>query len=175
MTEMNIANTRAAALAGFDEARSRFERQLRSAPEESLGYLKAGDDYALGGLVHHVAAVLEHYLGVLEAMVRSDFAATEAADRPGLMEDASARAKQGMTAAELDATLREVERLHASVAAVLAGIGGGDFERGVPVRYAPGADPFPTSAADVLGWLAGHYDEHVPHIEQLLASWRASR
>src|SRR4030088_685567 len=102
MTEMNIANTRAAALAGFDEARSRFERQLRSAPEESLGYLKAGDAYprgglvphaAAGGLVHPVAAVLEHYLGVLEAIVRSDFAATEAADRPGLMEDASARAK----------------------------------------------------------------------------------
>lgn len=172
---MTTTEARAAALAGFGEARARFERQLRAAPEDSLRYRRPGDDYALGGLVHHVAAVLEHYLGVLDAMVRSDFAETEAADRPGLFQEANARAKAGVTPAELTASLREVERLHAGVVARLEAIGDDDYEREVPVTYRPGDDPYPTSAADVVGWLAGHYEEHVPHIEQLLASWRAAR
>jgi hypothetical protein len=50
-----------------------------------------------------------------------------------------------------------------------------DFERKAPVRYEAGAEPYPTSAADVAGWLTGHYQEHVPHIQQLLEDWRASR
>jgi hypothetical protein len=50
-----------------------------------------------------------------------------------------------------------------------------DFERKAPVRYEPGAEPYTTSAADVAGWLTGHYQEHVPQIRQLLDDWRASR
>ncbi len=49
---------------------------------------------------------------------------------------------------------------------------GEDFERKAPVRFEPGAAPYPTSVADVLGWLTGHYREHAPHAEQLLNSWR---
>jgi DinB superfamily len=172
---MTITETRAAALARFEDARSRFEGQLREAPDESLRHLEPGDDYALGGLVHHVAAVLEHYLGVLHAIIDGGFAATMARDRPGLFEEANARAKAGVTPDELEEALRDVERLHGAVAAALAEIGDDDYERKVPVTYEPGAEPYPTSPADVLGWLSDHYEEHVPHAEQLLASWRAQR
>jgi hypothetical protein len=172
---MSTTETRAAALAALEQARSQFERQLLEAPAESLRFLQPGDDYALGGLVHHVNAVLEHYLNVLDAIVASGFQETEAADRPGLFEDANARAKAGASPDELAAALGELRRLHGTVTAHLGDVPGDDFERKVPVRYTPGADPYPTSAADVAGWLTGHYEEHAPQVRQLLESWRSAR
>ena len=35
-----------------------------------------------------------------------------------------------------------------------------------------GQDPFPTSAEDVIGWLADHYREHVQQCPELVADWR---
>jgi hypothetical protein len=92
-------------MGAFDEARSKFVERLAAAPDESLTYLKPGDDYALGGLVHHVNAILEHYAGVLDVIVASRFALTDTADRPGLFEGANAKAKVGVTRAELSAGL----------------------------------------------------------------------
>src|SRR5256885_11321249 len=80
---------RGAALAEFDAALRSFVDELASAPAGSLGYLKPGDDYALGGLVFHVNAVLEHYLGAIDALVASGFQDTTVVDRPGLFETAN--------------------------------------------------------------------------------------
>lgn len=162
------------ALTAFDEARTRFEKRLAAAPEDSLRYLKPGDDYALGGLVHHVNAVLEHYLGVVDTAAGSA-SGGEVSDRPGLFAEANARAKAGVGAAELADALAELERLHGAVRTRVLALGSADFERKVPIRYEPGAQPLPTSPADVVGWLTGHYEEHVPHVDQLLASWEGSR
>ena len=43
------------------------------------------------------------------------------------------------------------------------------------LSYGDAVDAFPTSPDDVIGWLRDHYREHVPHAEELLADWRASR
>jgi hypothetical protein len=160
------------ALSDFDSARVAFQTTIVDAPESSLDYLKPGDDYALGGLVYHVNAVLEHYMGVLDALDTSGFQETEAKDRPGLFEEANARAKAGLDPSERDAILSAMAQLHSDVRGRAAGFSEADFERKAPVRYESGADPYPTSPADVLGWLTEHYREHVPHAEQLLASWR---
>jgi hypothetical protein len=170
-----ISATRRADMEAFDKARSTYVEHLAAAPDESLTYLKAGDDYALGGLVHHVNAILEHYGGVLDAIVASGFQETDTADRPGLFEGANAKARAGVTRAELSAGLAATAQLHTSVVGKLSRFSDADFERKAPVRYAPGADPYPTSPADVLGWLSDHYEEHVPHIEQLLGSWKESK
>src|ERR1700730_11824044 len=114
---MSRTGTRSAALVGLDVARASFAEHLAAAPEESLEYLKPGDDYALGGLVFHVNAVLEHYLAVLDALVIGGLQETEAADRPGLFEEANARAKAGLTARELTAALAVTGRLHRAVSA----------------------------------------------------------
>src|SRR5207253_1786721 len=82
-------DARATAVADFDDGYRAFRDALTAAPEASLGYLKPGDDYALGGLVHHVNAVLEHYLVVLDAIIASDFMETEPRDRPMLFEKAA--------------------------------------------------------------------------------------
>jgi DinB superfamily len=163
----------AAALADFDRAGGEFRELMVRAPEASLGYLKPGDDYALGGLVYHVNAVLEHYLGALQAMRDSGFQETETRDRPGLFEEANARAKLGLAPEERAGALAATERLHRDVKATISGLAPDDFERKVPVRFEAGGEPYQASTADVLSWLEGHYREHVPQAEQLLDEWRA--
>jgi hypothetical protein len=164
---------RGTALAGFEEARTGFTEVFGSVPDEALGYLKPEDDYALGGLVFHVNAILEHYGVVLAAIRETGFGETSPSDPPGLFETANARAKEGMLPEERAAALASMTRLHDSVVGMLESIDAGDWHRKAPVRYEAGADPFPTSPADVTGWLTGHYLEHVPHVHQLLAGWRA--
>lgn len=169
---MSATDTRRAALAAFDQGRASFTDELAAAPGDALGYLKPGDDYALGGLVFHVNSVLEHYLGVLDALAAGDAVAS---DRPRLFEQAGAKARAGCTAAERGAALAETRRLHDAVRARIDSLPVGDFERQAQVTQAAGAETYLASAADVLGWLTGHYEEHVPHVQELLAEWRASR
>jgi len=162
-------NTR---LTEFDQAHDAFRAVIERAPEGSLGYLKPGDNYARGGLVHHVNATLEHYLGVLESIVAGGFRETQPADRPGLQETANAMAREGLGPGERDAALADTARLHRDVAGRVAALAPEDFERTAQVRFEPGAEPYPTSAAAILGWLTDHYQEHVPQAEQLLSSWQ---
>ena len=168
---MNTNDRRTGALADFDDAGRAFKDVIQRAPAESLSYLKPGDDYALGGLVYHVNAVLEHYLGALDALAASAFQATECNDRPGLFEEANARAKAGLQASERAGVLATTERLHSDVRNRFSAFAADDIDRKGPVRFEPGAEPYPTSPADVLGWLTDHYREHVPHAQQLLESW----
>ena len=162
-------------LARFDDARDAFTEAIAAVPDEALAYLKPGDDYALGGLVFHVNAVLEHYRVVLDTLVGAEFAEVTPADPPGLFEKANARAKEGLPPEQRAAALAEVKRLHAAAAASMGSVDEADWHRKAPVHYGPGTDPFPSSPSDVAGWLIDHYLEHVPHARQLLADWEASR
>jgi ketosteroid isomerase-like protein len=160
-----------AALIDFDTARDAYLAAMRSVPADALGYLKPGDDYALGGLAVHVTFVLEHYVNVLEALVAAGFAECRALDPEGLEQRALTRAKSALQADEVGAELATTERLHQQVRAILDRLAE-DRIRKAPVWYGAAEEPYPTSAADVLDWLTGHYREHVPHIEALLAEWR---
>ena len=151
-----------------------FVEVIASVPEEALGFLKPGDDYALGGLVYHVNAVLEHYGVVLDTILESGFAEITPADPPGLFESANARAKEGLAPEQRAGALAEVKRLHDAVAASLESVGDADWQRKAAVHYGHGQDAFATSPADVAGWLIDHYREHVPHARQLLDDWKAA-
>jgi hypothetical protein len=165
---------READLARFDEARGGFSQALADAPDESLHFLKPGDDYALGGLLYHANAVLTHYDVVLEAIVAAGFGEVTPADPPGLFEEANARAKEGLTGAERTRELGLMDELHDRVRARARGVDPGNWERKAPVHFEAGSEPYPTSPKDVVGWLTDHYLEHVPHAEELLESWRAA-
>jgi hypothetical protein len=171
---MTETTTRDQALTRFEESRTAFLRQLEQAPPESLGHLPEGDDYALGGLIYHVNAVLQHYQTVLQAMIDAGFTEVTPVDLPGLFEKANARARAGVDPGELGRQLVAMDELHARVLRQVSRVAEADWRRQAPVRYQAGDDPQPTSCSDVLGWLAGHYEEHVPHVEQLLDSWRAT-
>jgi hypothetical protein len=172
---MEAVHDRRTDLAGFEEARAAFAGAIAAVPDEALGYLKPGDDYALGGLLFHVNAVLEHYRVVLDAIRDAGFQETTAIDPPGLMETAGARARDGLRPEERAGVLGAMDVQHGAVVRSLRAFDEADWQRQAPVRFGAGEEPYPTSPADVTGWLADHYREHVPHAEQLLADWRAAR
>jgi hypothetical protein len=171
---MTQTTTRDDAVSRFEESHTAFRRQLEQAPPESLGHLPEGDDYALGGLVYHVNAVLQHYRTILQSMIEEGFTEVTPVDPPGLFEEANARARTGVDATELGRQLAAMDELHARVLHQVSRVAEADWWRRAPVHYQPGDDPQPTSCGDVLGWLAGHYEEHVPHVGQLLDNWRAT-
>jgi DinB superfamily len=171
---MNTTGNRQTDLASLADAREAFTDAIESVPEEALGYLKPGDDYALGGLVFHVNAVLERYAAVLSAVLEAGFKEVTVTNPPGF-EAANARAKEGLVPEQRIAALEEMKRWHDDVAASLESVDEADWQRKAPVHYGAGTDAFPTSPADINGWLTEHYLEHVPHASQLLADWKAAR
>src|SRR5256885_14240388 len=71
---------REAVVAGFDQRRQQFEEAVRRAPDAALRFKPPGEDYALGGLVVHVAQVLRHYAGVVDAIRAAEWQALHAPD-----------------------------------------------------------------------------------------------
>ncbi len=162
-----------AALAAFATARDEYLDTMRRVPPRASEYLKPGDDYTLGGIAVHVTFVLEHYTNVLNALVAGGFAECRPEDPPGLEERAKARAKEVLQAGEVEAELARTTELHQRVVGVIEGADV-DLDRKAPVWYPGGTEAYPTSPADVLGWLTDHYREHVPQLEALVAEWEGS-
>src|SRR2546426_68901 len=80
------------ALADFERARAEWEAALADVPDEALGYLKPGDDYALGGLQVHVNWVLLHYRRILDGLVAGGFAPLDPLDPAGENDDVNKKA-----------------------------------------------------------------------------------
>lgn len=169
---MSTTLSRDEALSNFDQTREAFRRAIGQAPAECLGYLKEGDDYALGGIMYHVNAVLVHYRNALQAVLESRFSEVTPADPPNLFEEAGKKAKAGLDSPELARQLSTMDGLHAQVVELASSVPEADWDRKAPVHFEAGADAHPTACSDLLGWLSSHYEEHVPHIEGLIASWR---
>ena len=163
---------REAALADFEAARGEWEAAFAQVPDEALGYLKPGDDYALGGLQVHVNWVLRHYWRVIDGLIADGFAPMAAADPPGEWEAFNERAKAGLTPAARIQEVVEMTGLHQSVVKAARALELGDWWRKAAVVYGEGKDPYPTSPEDLIGWLRDHYREHVDQSADLVASWR---
>jgi hypothetical protein len=166
---------REAALADFEAARSEWEFAFAKVPDDALGYLKPGDDYALGGLLVHVNWVLTHYGRVLDGMVAARFGQLGPQDVPGEAAAAVQQAKVGLVAGRRANTLAEMHRLHGEVVTAITSLPESDWSRKAAVIYGEGQDPYPTSPEDILGWLREHYREHVEQSADLIADWRATR
>jgi hypothetical protein len=166
--------TPAAELANFENARTQFVDAMNTAPNEALAYLRPGDDYALGGLVTHVNAVLRRYGRVLSGILANPTAELDARPIDQDMGSENARALDGLTEPGRPAAMAALAELHQQVAAALATVGEDAWDRKTPVIYRGSAQPYLTSAADIKKWLADHYLEHVPHVAELLAAWRAA-
>src|SRR2546421_12924083 len=87
--------SRDAALAELEAARVSFVGAYDGNPGEALSFLKPGDDYALGGLVTHAVAVLEHYRLVLSALLQAGFEEGGPQDPPRVWERAGAASPGG--------------------------------------------------------------------------------
>ena len=163
------------ALADFGAARSEWESAFANVPDEALGYLKPGDDYALGGLLIHVTWVLTHYSRVLDGIIAAQFGQLGPQDPGGEAEAAGKQAKAGLEAGQRAKKLVEMGRLHTAVVTAITRLPEGDWSRKAAVVYGEGQDPYPTSPEDIIGWLREHYREHVEQSADLVADWRATR
>jgi DinB superfamily len=164
-----------AALADFEAARSEWESAFAKVPDGALGYLKPGDDYALGGLLVHVNWVLTHYRRVLDGIIAGKFGQLGPQDPPGEAQDAVQKAKVGLTAGQRGKAVADMGRLHAAMLTAASRLPEGDWLRKAAVIYGQGQDPYPTSPEDVIGWLRDHYREHVQQSADLVEAWNASR
>lgn len=160
-------------LSAFSGARDEYLAAFRRVPPEAVGFRKEGDDYSLGGIAVHVNYVLEHYSNVLNAVIAGDFAECRPEDPPELQERARSRAGSAMAYDEVVEELERTHRLHLGVAGIVEAMPAGP-ERKAPVWYVGAAEAYPTSVADILGWLSDHYREHIPHLEALATEWRAT-
>ena len=155
-------------LAEFARARDQFLEAMRAVPEAAVGYLRPGDEYSVGGITVHVNYFLEHYTLILRTMVAGAFDEFGVEEPPELERAAHERARQSLAPdqaeAELAETVRRLEQLVREVEAL-----GADAGRKAAVWYAGSTAAFPTSAEDIVGWLADHYREHVPQVRTLVS------
>jgi hypothetical protein len=161
------------ALADFESARNEWESAFAQVPDGALAYLKAGDDYALGGLQVHVNWVFTHYRRVLDGIISGGFKQLSPQDAPGEGETAGQKAKEGLTPGDRAKALNDMGRMHVAVTAAVTKISAADWSRKADVVYGEGQDPYPTSPEDIVGWLRDHYREHVTQSADLIDSWEA--
>ncbi|HEY8740556.1 MAG TPA: DinB family protein [Candidatus Dormibacteraeota bacterium] len=161
-------------LAGFQSSRRKFVDAISGVPEDALAYLSPSDDYSLGGLITHVNAILRRYGRVLDGVLGDT--ASELDARPiDLDKDVdNARSGEAMTGPGRAAALTTLAQLHDHMAFKLGTLTDADWDRKTPVVFGGSEEPYPTSAGDLIGWLTGHYEEHVPHVAELLAGWQAT-
>ena len=168
------APDRATALAQLGASRDAFVGAYAAVPDEALAFLKAGEDYALGGLVPHVCAVLEHYRFILSTVVESGFAEVRPQDPPGFWENQGLAARDGLQPAERAEAFAELARRHDAFVAAVEALAEEDWGRNAPVWYGAADEALATSPADIWGWLNDHYLEHIPQVSELMGEWEAS-
>jgi hypothetical protein len=163
------AATRDSALSDLETAREDFETALLRAPDAALRYKPPGEDYALGGLVVHVTDVLRKYTRLLAALRAHDFGPLGAPDHTTPAEDAT-RIRDGFPGEVRGPVVEELRAAQMALIDAARLAGHENFNRQAAVTYGSG-DPFPTSPADVLGWVTDHYREHTQQIEELVTAW----
>jgi hypothetical protein len=168
MTTLDRADVRQL-LAGFDAAANDFFEAFAVVPDAALAFRPANDDYALSGLLIHVAGGLEFYGNILAQMIATRFEPLTVGGAPAPRDVALTH--HGIAPAERASTIARVRTAHARLARLVER--GGDIQRTAEVRFGDGAEPLSTSAVDIVGWMREHYREHIAHIDELLERWRS--
>jgi hypothetical protein len=166
---------RDSALKDFEDARAAFVGAYDGVPDEALAFVKPGEDYALGGLVTHAVAVLEHYRFVLSAILDAGFGEVRPEAPPGFWEQQGRRAHAGLRPEDRAAAFGELDRQHGAFVATVASLPREDWDRKAAVWFPSAAEALPTSPRDIWGWLNDHYLEHVRQVEDLHREWEISR
>ena len=164
------ATGRDAALNDVDAQRVAFEDAIRAAPDAALRFKAAGEDYTLGGLVVHVAQVLRKYTAVLEAIQAADFAAI-AEPPPGATDGEADLIRDGFDGSARLARLDDMRGAHTRLVEAVRATPEARFMTQAAVTYAGSQQPYPTSPADLLGWVMDHYTEHTQQVGELLSAW----
>lgn len=151
-------------------ARGDVAAAFADVPDGALGYRGASDEYALSGIIVHLTATIDHYRRVVEGMVDHEFKAFSVVPQdPGVEAAHAQRCERGFAAGEREEAFALLESANDDFGAAVLRLEPQDYGRKVPVTYKAGQSPHDTSAADIVGWLVGHYREHVPQITAMKA------
>jgi hypothetical protein len=161
---------RDAVVAEFDHSRQEFEEAVRRAPDAALRFKPPGEDYALGGLVVHVAQVLRHYAEVVDAIRVAEWQALHAPDNGPTAEETTL-IHTGFGGDARASVLEDMRSAHAALVDAIRVSAPDAFRRQAAVIYSGASDAYPTSAADVVGWVQDHYKEHTQQIADLVSAW----
>jgi hypothetical protein len=154
----------------LDRARLEFEESLRRAPDAALRYKPAGEDYALGGLVVHVADVMRRYAHVADELRAANFEAFLAPDWSTPAEDA-ALIREGFVGDKRPAVLEDMRSAHSAFVDAIRNTPESTFRKQAPVTYGSSSQAYPTAPADIVGWVLDHYREHTLQIGDLVTAW----
>jgi hypothetical protein len=145
----------------FKKSATDFIAAFTAIPSPALSYKPPGDDYTVGGLIVHVLDVMKKYGKVLDSIVdpskkdplRSEHHISKQEEqwiREGINEE-------------------EINSLQNNLVKKLETLSEEQYGTKIPVIYENSQDAYPTSPADLLGWLKDHYNEHTVHIKKLVA------
>ncbi len=167
---------REAALADFDHARDDFEQAFSQAPDEGLDYRPKGDDYTVADLIPHITGSMQRYSRMLDMMKEVEYQelrlVADAQEAELIERHRQVRVDTTRRTENRQSALDEMEEAHDQLAAKLRAMAYDDYTRHAPVYYPGSEQVYPTRPADVSGWLADHYREHIPHVGELLEKWK---
>ncbi|HEX3245236.1 MAG TPA: DinB family protein [Chloroflexota bacterium] len=167
----DVPETRDQAFRAFERARAEFKQAYRDVPDAALHYLPEGDDYALGGLIVHVANAMENYVKVIGAMKAEGFRQLKAAEGSGETPEMLEALKHGFDGPERSRHWARLDRVHAALVDQVNALAEQDFSRTAPIIFGHATEPLPTSAAMIMGWMIDHYRDHVGQVRDMLAEW----
>lgn len=155
----------------FQKCADDFVVAFRAIPAQALSYKPEGDDYTVGGLIVHVLDVMKKYGRVLDMIedlskkepVRSDHSISKQEEQ---------WIKEGIGEEERVTFLKEADLLQKSLTERLEKLSEEQYRAKTSVIYENSDDAYPTSPADLLGWMKDHYIEHVVQIEKIVKEWR---
>ena len=178
MSDASISESQAARLlTRFGAARDAFLAAFAQAPDAALPYTPAGDEYALGVLPPHLQDTMNHYLDVYARMADAHYGPVDLAADPARAEREAERHRRLVvtkpTGADRAGLLGDLAATHQRVHERFAALDDATVARKADVIYSAGTDPYPTSVADIFGWLTDHYDEHSEQTGRLLAQWQS--
>ena len=120
--------------------------------------------------------VLDHYAYALDAIRAVDFGNVRVAENATIVERRSpGTVAAGFASHERGAVRDAMGCAHDELTARVQALPTEAYTRKAPVSFGDAPAPFDTSAADILGWMIGHYREHVAQIGDLLTTWKASK
>jgi hypothetical protein len=178
MTESSLnLDDRDAALAAFTQARDGFESAYRLVPDEALRYVPEGEDYTLGGLLVHVTDTIQGYTQALDQMVAAGFGSVRTVESDDeVKREHDALVRDGFAGSDRGRVIAELRGAHEAFTTKVQALPLADYTRVAPVLFgAEATDPYDTRAADILGWLIDHYNEHIEQVASLLERWKTTR
>ncbi|MFN0070763.1 MAG: DinB family protein [Chloroflexota bacterium] len=161
-------------LSALEQARAAFVQAYEDVPDAALRYLPEGDDYALGGLIVHVANAMEQYAQVIQHMKAADFGQLKAAEGSGETPEMLEALRLGFHGPERARHWARLDNVHEALVTEVQSLHQEDFLRTAPIIFGAATEATPTTASMIMGWMIDHYHDHIGQVRDMRAAWKST-